>query len=403
MLGLIKGIFSHKTAPPDAPNDPVKPVEEKIARQEAEAARLAAERIQVDENYRAACDLLANESASILPIDQERSQAEADFGRHALAFAAAGLGELDPTPEAVDRAVAAIPALLEQAETDRGLARRSIVELDGRAPADALRMLARVRVVVATFDAVGADPLTLPPTGVGPAFDRLVLTDADRLNEAEFAHVARSAARWVLVGDVFGPHAHRGGRSARPTLFRRLWWHLHREVWAYEANRLVARLADADPAQLTCEPLADRPEVELRFAHGRDGEPVLAEVVFPPTAAAAEAKTFLAGELGEFCLSPCGPVHWHELSDRLLACWPAADAPHADWAELAPGIREKVVGTGPDSRTAAVSFDRSAGWDRKSAEQWLADHSGPSPRTAVLPRPELIAHTPPRLVAGVSG
>ncbi|HET6576557.1 MAG TPA: hypothetical protein VFG68_23365 [Fimbriiglobus sp.] len=397
VFGRVMGYFSHKSAVADDPDHQAKAIEEEVGQLEAAAARVAAERTRVDETGRAGGSAFEVE-------DREQAQAEADFLRAALAFAAAGMGELNPTPEAVDRAAAVIPALAAQTEAELAAARRSVAELDGRGPAAALRVLARVRVVVSTFDAVGADPLTLPPAGDGPAFDRLVLTDADRLNETGFAHAARSAARWVLVGDAFGPRvSHRNGRLPRPTLFRRLWAHLHRETWVHEAGRLVAVLTDADPNQLTREPLADRPDVELRFARGADGEPVLAEVAFPPTATAAEAKAFLAGELGEVRLSPCGPVHWHETDDRLTACWPAADAPHADWAELAPGVREKVVGTGPDCRTAAVSFDRDAGWDRESAGRWLADHGGPGARTAALPRPAVIASAPTRLTAGVSG
>ena len=223
MLGLFKGIFTHKSAMVDDPDHQAKAVEETVGRLEVEATRLAAERGQVDENYRAGRELLLAESG----------RAEIDVG---------------------------------QAEAELNAARRFAAELDGRSPAAALRVLGRVRVVVSTFDAVGADPLTLPPEGHGPAFDRLVLTDADRINEPEFAHAARSAARWVMVGDAVGPRGRHGrnGRPARPSLFRRLWGHLHREAWATEAGRLVARLIDADPDRLTCEPLADRPDVDLR-------------------------------------------------------------------------------------------------------------------------------------------
>ncbi len=396
VLGLFKGIFSHKPAA-DEP-DREKAVEQTVGRLEAEVARVAVERAHVDEKYRAGRDLMPGGEAEdrVTEVGRERARIEADFRRDALALIAAGLGQAEMTPEAVDRTAATIPAQIRRAEAELEAARRSAAEPGS--PASALRVLGRVRVVVATFAAVGADPLTLPPDGTGPAFDLLVLTDADRLNETEFAHAARSAARWVLVGDAVGPH-----RRGRPGLFRRLWGHLHREAWAHEAGRLVALLADAHPDRLICEPLADRPEVELRFARGPGGEPLLAEVAFPPTVPAAAAKTFLADELGEVRLSPCGPLHWHELDDRLTACWPAADAADADWADLAPGVREKVVGTGADCRTAAVSFERSAGWDRDAAERWLADHTGPGPRTAVLPRPTVIASAPARVAAGVSG
>lgn len=381
VLGLFKGLFAHK--PPADPG--LKAAEEAVVRLEAEAARLAAERSQVEENYRAGRELLVREAAGL-----------------ADALRAAGLDDPDPFSESAERAAAAVPGLVERAEADLAAARRRAADPGGRGPESAREALARVRVVVATLDAVGADPLTAPPAGGGPAFARLVLTDADRLNEPEFAHAARAAARWVLVGSVTAPRGRRGPhRFGRPALFRRLWWHLHREAWRTEAGRLVAALADADSDRILREPLADRPEIELRFALDPAGGPVLAEVAFPPTTPAAEAKAFLARELGEVRLSPCGPVHWHEAADRLTACWPAADGPAGDWVELAPGVREKVVGTGPDCRTAAVAFDRTAGWDRESAARWLADRDGPGPRTAALPRPVVVA--PARQPAGVSG
>jgi hypothetical protein len=163
-------------------------------------------------------------------------------------------------------------------------------------------------------------------------------------------------------------------------------------------------VSGADPDRLRREPLADRPDVELRFLDGPVG-PVLAEVAFPPGLPAAEAKAFLARELGEVRLSPVGPAHWHETDDQVTVCWPAAEvlAGDCDWAELNPGVREKVAGTGPDCRTVAVAFDRSAGWDRAAAADWLARHRGPTPRTAALPRPVLVAEPPARLVAGAVG
>src|SRR5205814_2630409 len=123
-------------------------------------------------------------------------------------------------------------------------------------------------------------------------------------------------ARWVLIGDA-APRGRPAHRDGRPGLFRRLWHHLHRETWGVEVGRLVARLADADRGGLTREPLADRPEVELRFARDAAGEPVLAEVAFPPATPAAEAKAFLASELGEVRLGPCGPVRWDESEYRV--------------------------------------------------------------------------------------
>jgi hypothetical protein len=396
VLGRLVGLFSrHAVAVSPAELEAqARAAEEAVAGLEAEVVRLTAERDQVEANYRTARELL--------PRDEAGRRVE--WPRLVAAFEAAGL---EPPDADLGRAVAAARARAERVEAELASARLWAADLDARGPELVRRFLDQVQVVVATFDAVGVDPLTLPPDSGEPAFTRLVLTDADRLDEAGFVHAARFANRWVLVGSAAGP-APRGrqrgnGRPFRPSPFRRLWGRLHREPWAHEAGRLVARLADADPDGLHREPLADRPEVELRFARDAAGSPVLAEVAFPPATPAAAAKEFLARELGEVRLSPCGPVHWHESADRVTACWPAADGPAADWAEIGPGVREKVVGTGPDCRTAAVDFDRSAGWDREAAGRWLADRTGPGPRTAVLPRPTVVATAPTRLAAGVTG
>ncbi|MFM8273734.1 MAG: hypothetical protein ACKODX_15595, partial [Gemmata sp.] len=71
------------------------------------------------------------------------------------------------------------------------------------------------------------------------------------------------------------------------------------------------------------------------------------------------------------------------------ATWPAADTGEpCGWVNLAPGVREKVVGTGPFAFTAAVTFDPAADWDAEKAAAWLGAHlPEPSPsRFAALPR-----------------
>src|SRR5205823_3259450 len=148
--------------------------------------------------------------------------------------------------------------------------------------------------------------------------------------------------------------------------------------------RLVCRLSHPTPERrraMTREPLADRPDVELRFVPGETGEPVLAEIAFPAGTAAAEAKAFVARELGEALLRPCGEPERHAAADRITVRWPAADsAGPGEWIDLEPGVREKVVGVGVAAFTAAVTFDPSAGWDAAAAEAWLAAHLPAAPR-----------------------
>lgn len=244
------------------------------------------------------------------------------------------------------------------------------------------------RVVVGTPGSLSADPVFAPNQGE-PPFGLLVLDRAEELTEGEFPWLAKLAGRYLLIGHAIPPEERRG-RAPEPTFAARLARLLDRETWAAEGNRLLCRLAPPAPAQrrtLTREPLADRPEIELRFTE-TDAEPLLAEIAFPWNMPVAEAKRFLIDSLGEVRLRPCGEVQWEHTPEAIVACWPAADAAAGEWVELEPGVREKVVGTGPFAFTAAVCFDLSADWDADRAAAWLdARLPGPSAsRFAALPR-----------------
>jgi hypothetical protein len=273
------------------------------------------------------------------------------------------------------------------------VARERAAEVNRSAADLARRALAEARVVVGVPRSLGTDPVFAPdPTVDGPPFALLVLDRAEDLAEPDFVGLSRLAGRWVLVGDV--PPAEvrplngsgRFGRPFEPPFASRLARTFDREAWAVEGDRLVCRLghptADGRRA-MTREPLLDRPEVELRFAPGADGEPELVEVAFPPGTTVAAAKDLLYGQLGEVVLRPCGPVGWH--ADGLTACWPAAESgAAAEWVGLDAGVREKVVG----AFTAAVAFDPAAGWDAERASAWLAERAPAESagRFAAVPR-----------------
>ena len=86
-----------------------KAIEEAVGRLEAEAARLEAERTQVDENYRAGRELISPlaEARAGSPSGPERRKPRRTSAAWPCALATAGPGELDLTPEAVDRTAAA--------------------------------------------------------------------------------------------------------------------------------------------------------------------------------------------------------------------------------------------------------------------------------------------------------
>ena len=283
-----------------------------------------------------------------------------------------------------------LPAARSAAEQQLAAAREQLSDLTHTAPELIRRSLAEARVVVGTPASLKADPVFEPAASDGPPFEVLVLDRAEELTEPVFVQLAKLATRWVLVGDAAPneqprPHLNgvngRNGRQAEVSFAARLARTLNRETWVHESDRLVCRLLHPTSEQrraMTREPLLDSPEIELRFTADATGEPVLAEISFPAGTATVEAKSFLFHQLGEVLLRPCGAVQWNHAPTELTACCSAAErhatATDASWIELEPGVREKVVGTGPHAFTAAVAFDPAAGWDIEKAEAWLAHH-----------------------------
>lgn len=265
---------------------------------------------------------------------------------------------------------------------------------------------ARIRAITSESVSIACPPIIIGPVNalsdpflhtqvntVSPAqFDLVIFAGAERLSDEEFYAVSPRGRRWILVGDPAGS-AQRGNRSLRPGLFIRLWQRLYRRTWSREGQRRVARLAEVSFRDTVhTEPLADRPEIELRFTESVSDGRSLAAVLFPPTLSAADVKTFLAQELDEIRLATLGPLDWEEQPEWIRATWPIV----AEWpgsagsAELIPGVTEQIVDTGTDILTVSIVFDRAAGWNRASAEEWIAIHTRPSctARTALADRPQ---------------
>ena len=403
LTGFLKGLFGDAGPGETAPRIPE--LEAAVQQLEATAARLAAERAAADDAHQADRDRRVREevdrrrpaaAARAAELATQRETVEVEFRPLCAPLAAVGFTAADAlTCDGLARTAAALAAAVAAAEEEAEFARGWAADLAAHGPELVRRLLGLVRVVVGPVAAFGHDR-SLADAG----FDRVVVTDADALGDPDPRTVPRLGSKWVLIGNAADPtvrgangRGHRNGRPApRPTLFRRLWGRMHRPSWIDDGGRLIALLQPCDTTALRGEPLADRPDIELRF--GRDGA-VLVEVAFPPHATAADAKAFLAGELGEVRLAPCGPATWHDAADRLTVCWPAAEARDpGDWVDLGDGVREKVVDGGPGGWTAAVAFDKAAGWDRDRAAAWLARHAA-APRTAALPRPVRFADPAP--------
>jgi hypothetical protein len=326
--------------------------------------------------------------ATLTASDAERTRARAEVAALNKVIAAAVPGD--------DHAAA---------EENLTAARTRAAEVARSAQEALSRAVTEPRIVVGTPGCLGSDPVFGALTALveGPPFGLLVLDRAEELPEPEFPRLARFAARWVLVGDALPPEPRpapgaggRSARNARPVeapFVARIAKLLDRETWAIEGDRLVCRLTHLTPEQRRTtirEPLADRPEIELRFTDAEgDGDPLLAEIAFPGATAVPEAKRFLFRTLSEVLLRPCGEVVWKNEPDALTATWPAANTGrNAVWIDLEQGVREQVTGTGLFAYTAAVRFDTGAGWDAERAAAWLDKHlpALATGRFAALPR-----------------
>jgi hypothetical protein len=283
------------------------------------------------------------------------------------------------------------------AERQLSLARQRAGEVAVSAPELIIRALAEPRVVVGIPKSLDADPVfTSAPEE--PPFGLLILDRAEELPEPEFSRLSLLAERWVLVGEALPPaesrsqngRPARNGRTTEVPFVYRLAKSLDRETWAMEGDRLVCRLSPLTPEQrreMTREPLADRPEIELRFV-APEGEPILAEIAFPTSLGVPDAKSFLFHTLGEVLFRTCGEFTWKHEAAAITAVWTATDTSAGVWIDLESGVREKITGSGLFAFTAAVSFDTAAGWDAEKAQAWLANCLPPlaTSRFAALPR-----------------
>jgi hypothetical protein len=368
-LGFLKGLFAGDVVARAAElEEQVRQAEATLGRAEAEV--LAAEAAARDgrlaaEVARRAAELAARADGA----RGRRAAAEAEFRAAAAVVAAAGLTPPPaPTPDAVADAAAAADDARRQAEARRAAAREEIEALDADPDEAARRLLARRAVVVTPADALD------DPAVTAARFDRVLVEAVEAVPDAAVAAVPAHADRWLFVGDgAAGPGPAARACSALP-----------RPPWTRDGGRLVCEL-ERLPVD-GCEPVADRPEVELRFGTRADGSPAVAAVAFPADWSPADAEAFLAAELGEPRPAVGGGCRWHEAADGLRATWGWAAEADGRWAAVGPGVWECVTAADGLPRTAAVRFDPDAGWTRERAEAWVADHTAAAraARVAVL-------------------
>lgn len=273
--------------------------------------------------------------------------------------------------------------------------------------------LSYANVVAVTTAALTHQPKLLAGTATdasGPAaFDLLIMDEADQLTESELLGLARHATRWVLIGEPpwdQGPSETKSSAAPAPAsrglgtilersrVFHRLWQALHCDPrtlpydWGWEGDRLRCRLRMVPAEQrahLEVEHVADFPDIELRILTLPRSRPALAEVLFPKTMPIEAAKQYIFQELEELAVRATGhSLRWDEDSERLILRLAASQMPHEVSVDLAPGVRETLgaatvngCGSGLALRhTCCLEFDRTAGWQRPQAEDWIRRHLG---------------------------
>src|SRR5581483_3356454 len=108
-----------------------------------------------------------------------------------------------------------------------------------------------------------------------------------------------------------------------------------------------------------CEPVADRPEVELCILGVPRQEPALVEVRFPLATPVRQAKEFILRELQEAATHANGPAYlWSEKPSRV--CVQTGSLPPDAW-EAAPGIERVPLAGGVQEVIRAAREDSDEG------------------------------------------
>lgn len=385
--------------------DEQKKIETELARLEDEERRLASEDAVAEQAYRRERDRLCRAETARRREQSPGRAADLQRQRRVLEESAAALArELDSsapqlsagTPAAIQAALTAVRQQLAGHEQQVTLAREqsaAVAQHIGRLPA---WLAAHANLVAAPLAALPTDRHFGDAAGI--TFDLLVVEEAHLAAEPDLLRLLTRARRWILVGQPEAklPFAKSGGSSPTPrALFQRLWERLHCDPrrlpysWLHENGHWCCRLralTGEQRRQLECERVADCPDIELRILAQPRTAPALAEVAFPQTMSLAQAKEYIYRELQELAVQSAGhTVAWAEDADRVVLRLADARVPEEAPVSLENGVRELVSTTQPSANgstsrlaghTCGLEFERSAGWDRARAEQWLQRHLG---------------------------
>lgn len=232
--------------------------------------------------------------------------------------------------------------------------------------------------------------------------DRMIVLDAHEIPAEVWEPLRHSATALLVCGEPDWSVSEPGrlaevskAPDLRTNLLQQQWQELGAGTvlpscrWLQSAAGITCQLnpmLSFRQEQLHVEPLADRPEVILRFVESPTHGRFLAEVFLPsPRFDIRQAKLFLREQLDQVHLWPVGPVaDWREEDSRWCCEWrlPGHEPPHTGRVLLdyGQGVSEELLAVpGKDGRTAwrtyRLCFDKSFGWTAEQAQQWLRDFS----------------------------
>jgi hypothetical protein len=381
-----------------------KQLEAELARLEEDQRRLGAEQAQTDAAYRAERSRLCEAETARRQQQSLGSAGDVEQRRAALQQqAAALLRDLDSatprpagvTPEAIQNSLSAARQQLANEEQRAAAARESATGLAKSMPHLPAWLASHANLVAAPLAALATDRHFGDAGNV--TFDLLVLEEAHLTAEADLLRVLARAHRWVLIGQPEAklPFSKTAPAATPRAPFQRLWEKLHCDprrvpyAWLQQKGQWCCRLRSLSAEQrrhLECERVADCPDIELRILAQPGAEPALAEVVFPAAMSVVQAKEYIFRELQELAIQIAGHTFfWLEETERLVVRLSDGNVPETAPVQLEKGVRELVsagqaAANGPPARSAGqtccLEFDRSAGWDRTRAEEWLQRYLG---------------------------
>jgi hypothetical protein len=388
----------------------IEPLKTRAEALESEQRR-AAQTYQADRERSIATELAGRQAA--LDAQEEASRRETALLEEKWRAIVGRLDAATPRPAtlsdaAVIEAHAGWKRLRELAAGRLDLARQWADYLEQAGDALTARLPAYVNLVAATTTGLATDPQFGDQGSArrnsAPAFDLLILEEADQVTDSELLNAARRARRWILIGEPaqasIPVSESAGDRSPRRKLpaggtraFERLWHLLHCDPrrlpydWTHEDSRLSCRLRSVAPEQRRWleppESVADFPDIKLRILAIPHAEPVLAEIHFPPAMGIEQAKQYVFREIEEAAFQGSSSrLVWAEEPHQLVLRLAEEQLPHEMSVALEAGVEETLGraadrnGTASAWQTCCLVFDRGAGWSRLRAETWLARYTG---------------------------